>query len=152
VEVRDFPNIKFDFLNENSSIRLILLLEALLTAASGRATVADGDCGTLPSRCRRLAHSDFTWTTSPRQAERRSGQVSFISEQSVSAAFERRHGQASFTLGEAAAGALRALGPRGPRPELLQLVVMPVLRLLPLLLNLLLSYDKHGVRGGRGGR
>ena len=69
------------------------------------------------------------------RAEPRCGQVSFISEQSVSAAFGRWHGQSSFTSERAAAGALRALGARGQLPELLQLVVT---MLLLLLLNLLL--------------
>ena len=67
--------------------------------------------------------------------------VSFISVQWVSAAFERRRGQTSFTSGLAAADALRALDARDPRPELQQLVIrwsMPVIQLLPLLLNLLL--------------
>jgi hypothetical protein len=59
---------------------------------------------------------------------------SFISEQSVSAAF----GQASFTLEQTAAGALRVRGARSPLPERLQLIVVPLLQLLPLLLNRLL--------------
>ncbi len=60
---------------------------------------------------------------------RLSGQVCFISKQSVSAAFKQRREQASFSSEQAgterwARGAPGALGPQGPLHELLQLVVM----------------------------
>ncbi len=80
---------------------------AAVWAGNGRGRGNDNDHLVVGVSLILISLDDFSSPGRAVEAERRCGQVSFILEQSVSAAIRRRHGQASFASEQAAAGALR---------------------------------------------